>query len=221
MGGRGSGVHLKTKSVMLLKVLCALCVPAFMSLTLLAMFQSQPAFRQPLRRFSNVCACRLVFYSVIWRMAFAYISSRVLGAGELGNGSTKLQACGKFNLEISNVLLILQPPHINAYILFFFFCSSLFGNYIFYEGCPAPDSWSVNPQVQDKNGRAWPGAAPSRTPLKVALARVILPSTPQKKGGQMNILLPAHQRQPKASERFLMYGKLVPRNWPPAVQQQS
>lgn len=106
---------------MLLKVLCALCVPAFMSLTLLAMFQSQPAFRQPLRRFSNVCACRLVFHSVIWRMAFAYISSRVLGAGELGNGSTKLQACGKFNLEISNVLLILQPPHQCIHFVFFFF----------------------------------------------------------------------------------------------------
>jgi len=37
----------------------------------------------------------------------------------------------------------------------------------------------------------------------------------------MNILLPAHQRQPKVSERFLMYGKLLPRNWPPAVQQQA
>lgn len=79
--------------------------------------------------------------------------------------------------------LFCSPPT-SMHTFCFFFCSSLFGNYIFYEGCPAPDSWSVNPQVQDKNGRAWPGAAPSRTPLKVALAKVILPSTPQKKGAK-------------------------------------
>lgn len=140
--------------------------------------------------------------------------------GSWGTGAENFKRAANSIWKFQMFCLFCSPPT-SMHTFCFFFCSSLFGNYIFYEGCPAPDSWSVNPQVQDKNGRAWPGAVPSRTPLKVALARVILPSTPQKKGGQMNILLPAHQRQPKASERFLMYGKLVPRNWPPAVQQQS